>query len=311
MEQHRLALRHLDQARDLRDEMHTTTSRALVRPTLVGILILFICAAVWLVGFGQMASFAQTVPPTPIFPTPVAPPAAAPYADLDVITKIAGAVITGLATIFGLPLVLLTYKRTRAEIVKINLEAASLREKLPPHNDQQGIRDEAGTRISVDHSPNVHVEVVFDPRFLIPLLLMLDFIFAWIVLTLADGFLGLLQLGFIAKFFLPILAALLLLPIAREVIRARAFLRPPQSPTEISAATKQARIAAYGSYAMVTLGAIGFGLLLMFAISDPVINIFAWVLLGIASLLVVAAPFLKNRTDRYIYGLIKPGDATK
>jgi hypothetical protein len=49
----------------------------------------------------------------------------------------------------------------------------------------------------------------------------------------------------------------------------------------------------------------------MFAISDPFINIFAWVLLGIASLLVVAAPFLKNRTDRYIYGLIKPGDATK
>lgn len=48
----------------------------------------------------------------------------------DEYVKVVGDVLTGLGTVFGLPLVYQTFRKTRAEIAKINLEAAKLRKDL-------------------------------------------------------------------------------------------------------------------------------------------------------------------------------------
>ena len=226
-------------------------------------------------------------------------------AELDTITKIVAAVITGLATIIGLPIIFLTYKKTRAEIAKLELEAAALRLQSPKGELEQ-VGGDAGVRVLLDRSPNANVQVLADPRFLAPLLLLSDFIFAWIVLTLAGYFLGIFDLFGVRRFALPILAAILLLPIAREVIRVRAVLRPPQTTEDITTSTKQTRIAVYSSYAIAVLTAVGFGLLLLFASSDPIAHIFAWVTFGIGVLLITVAPYLKRRVDRYFQNLIKP-----
>jgi hypothetical protein len=248
--------------------------------------------------------------------TSVAPPASStnpttiptPFAEIDSVTKIAAAVITGLATIFGLPLILLNYKKTRAEITKINLEAAALQEKLTTEGEPKGIPSDTGTKIKMDQSPNTRVEITADPRLLAPLLLMLDFIFAWIVIVLVGDFLDILDFAGVRQIILPIFAVVLLLPIAREIIRTRAGLRPPQSQEEIGIATKQARIAVYGGYVMAAVSAILIGILLLVAVDEPVAHIFAWILLGIGAILVVVSPILKRRADHYLYNLIKPAN---
>src|SRR5215213_5773781 len=56
-------------------------------------------------------------------------------AALDTYAKVIGVVLTALATLFGLPIVFLTYKKTRAEIAKLDLEATALRAKLPAQTE--------------------------------------------------------------------------------------------------------------------------------------------------------------------------------
>jgi len=45
---------------------------------------------------------------------------------LDTYAKVIGGVVAGLGTLFGLPLVILNFRKTRAEIRKLELEAAAL-----------------------------------------------------------------------------------------------------------------------------------------------------------------------------------------
>ena len=76
-----------------------------------------------------------------------------------------GAVITGLATLLGLPIVFVTYRKTRVEISKLELEANALRAQQASRAGDS--RDEEGNiRILVDHSPNTSIQVLADPRFL-------------------------------------------------------------------------------------------------------------------------------------------------
>src|SRR5262249_51130435 len=87
--------------------------------------------------------------------------------ELDTYVKIVGAIITGIATLLGLPIVFLTYKKTRAEITKLELEASDLKEKHAPRTEKS--KDEGGaTRIVVDQSPNTNIQILADPRFLAP-----------------------------------------------------------------------------------------------------------------------------------------------
>jgi len=123
--------------------------------------------------------------------------------------------------LFGLPIVVLNFRKTRAEIRKLELEAASLETKTSLSGDVEG-----GTSINVQNSDHINIQVLADPRFLGPLLLLLDFILAWVVLTLAGYFLSLFSSGFIRTIVLGVLAAVLLIPIAKEARRVREVLRP-------------------------------------------------------------------------------------
>jgi hypothetical protein len=147
-------------------------------------------------------------------------PSANWLAEADAYVKVVGAVLTGLGTLFGLPIAALVFRKTRAEIRKLELEAAALQGKANASGEVH-----AGTNISIKNSHNLSVQVLADPRFLGPLLLLLDFILAWVVLTLAGIFLRLFDLGIISTALLGILAAALLAPIAKEARRVRQTLR--------------------------------------------------------------------------------------
>jgi hypothetical protein len=247
-------------------------------------------------------ALAQTTAPSPLG----TPPA---VSELDTYTKIIGAIITGVATLIGLPIVLLTYRKTRAEIAKLELEALALREKLPDagitSNDKEGV-----IRISVSHSPNVTVQVLADPRFLAPLLLLVDFVFAWVLLTLAGYFLRVF--GFPGTLALAILAAVLLLPIVKQIFRVRAMLRPLQTPEEVRSSFRQLKSVAYTAYGIVVVVCGGFAALLFTASSVTELGHYAaWASVVAAAALVLAAPFLKPRMDRYLLQVSGAGSIAK
>jgi hypothetical protein len=179
------------------------------------------------------------------------------------------------------------------------LEALALRDKLPDAgstpNDKGGV-----IRISVDHSPNVTVQVLADPRFLAPLLLLVDFVFAWVLLTLAGYFLRIF--GFPGTVAQGILAAVLLLPIVKQIFRVRAMLRPLQTPEEVRSSFRQMKGVAYTAYAIVVSVCGGFALLLFTAASVTELGHHtAWASAVSAAALVLAAPLLKPRIDRYLF----------
>ena len=143
---------------------------------------------------------------------------------LDTYAKVFGGVLAGLATLFGLPLVILNFQKTRAEIRKLELEAAELQNK--------GLSSEAVTqyshRIEIVNSDHNTIQILADPRFLAPLLLLLDFIFAWGILTLAGYVIGFFLSDIFGTMLTVLLAAILLVPIIREARRVKRVLQPSQ-----------------------------------------------------------------------------------
>ncbi len=122
-----------------------------MRHCLFIIVVLFVGAGI---------AVAQTSGPAT---APTSPPSA--ISELDTYVKVVGAVITGLATLLGLPIVFVTYRKTRVEISKLELEANALRAQQASRAGDS--RDEEGNiRILVDHSPNTSIQVLADPRFL-------------------------------------------------------------------------------------------------------------------------------------------------
>lgn len=153
--------------------------------------------------------------------------------EADAYVKVVGAVLTGLGTLFGFPIVFLSFKKTRAEIRKLELEAAALQGKANAAGEIQ-----VGTNIAISHSHDLNIQVLADPRFLGPLLLLLDFIFAWIILTLAGTFLNIIHLGIFGSALLAVLAVALLVPIAKEALRVKQTLKPPTDVTTQNGANK-------------------------------------------------------------------------
>ena len=148
--------------------------------------------------------------------------------DLDSYAKVFGLVLTGLGTLFGLPLAILNFRKTRAEIRKLELEANALEKNSPSEN-----QSEEGYRISIADSNHVNIKILADPRFLGPLLLLLDFIIAWIIITLSSYLLGLIVFGMIKRLIVLIIAGILLVPIYRETVRVKKLLKPKkESETE-------------------------------------------------------------------------------
>jgi hypothetical protein len=175
-------------------------------------------------GCARLASiaFAQT----PAQPAASQVPHAAWLDHVNIYATVFGAVLTGLGTLFGLPVVILTFKKTRAEIRKLELEAAALE-----RTGQTTVGDvEGGISFRIADSNNLSIQVLADPRFLGPLLLLLDFILAWILLTFASYFIdivtGVLGLHGLGAAALLVIAFIVLVPIAKEARRVRSVLKP-------------------------------------------------------------------------------------
>jgi len=100
---------------------------------------------------------------------------------LDTYIKVVAGVVAAITAILGVPVAFLQIRKTIAEIRKIELEAKKLQEQTGgelPDNHQ-------GHRIYLEDSDNNVIQILTDPRFAAPLLILLDFVIVYIVLALA------------------------------------------------------------------------------------------------------------------------------
>lgn len=220
---------------------------------------------------------------------------------LDTYIKIAVGALAGIGTLLGLPLILLNYRKTQAEIKKLDLESKAISgEVLEGSNSEKG--EAGGIKILIDSSPHTNVQVLADPRFLAPLLLLIDFVFAWVILTLASHFLSFFSLGGLKQLVLAVLALILLLPIIKQSLRVRALLIPDKSNSEVQSSIKNLKVLIYLIWGIAIVVTIGFSLVIL-ANPDNVTNL-GWVMCSIAGILgfalLVAVPLTKNLVHRKV-----------
>lgn len=151
---------------------------------------------------------------------------------IEAATKIVTAVVGGLTFLFGLPVTLLLIKKTRAETRKLELEAAALQQKIGTGADIEKTADASAMHIRIHDSPNAFVQITADPRLLAPLLILLDFIIASVVIALARYVIGFVLSGPLATLLMIMLSALLYIPILRQALRIRQVLNPKVDGTD-------------------------------------------------------------------------------
>ena len=140
---------------------------------------------------------------------------------LDTYVKVIAGVVAAITASLGIPVAFLQIRKTIAEIRKTELEAKKLEEQtgvaLPVNHD--------GHRIIIDHSDNNNIQILVDPRFSSPLLILLDFVIVYILLALAGYAISVFLPGKIGQIILTIVGAGLLLPLLVEALRLRGVLR--------------------------------------------------------------------------------------
>jgi len=220
---------------------------------------------------------------------------------LETYAQVFGAVLTGLGTLLGLPLVLVTYRKTRAEIVKLELETKAIKEKQSRvgHDTEQG----PGVQVNLSHSKVEHLQIA-DNKMLAPLLVILDFVFAWILLTLARYFLGLFLFELARSLVMAGLAAALFLPIAREVLRLRMVLGSPEFQAVAQGNLRKLRFGIYGGYILAVLSSGTIGVLLLFEDHSSLAeSVAGYSFLAVGVLLVASMPFLRSKLKIYLSDL--------
>ena len=94
------------------------------------------------------------------------------WSSLDASVKVIAGVVAAITAILGVPVAFLQIRKTIVEIRKIELEAKKLQEQpateLPKESE--------GYRIVLDHSNGNVIQILVDPRFSAPLLILLDFV---------------------------------------------------------------------------------------------------------------------------------------
>ena len=93
--------------------------------------------------------------------------------EMDTFIKIIVGSITGIATFLGLPLIYLNYKKTQAEIKKLDLESKVINNEISERNMDNKLSNDIV--INIEESPNTNVKILADPRFVAPLILLIDF----------------------------------------------------------------------------------------------------------------------------------------
>lgn len=142
---------------------------------------------------------------------------------LDIYVKVIAAVVAAVTAILGVPVAFLQIRKTIAEIHKTELEAKKLEEQIgsvSPVNYE-------GHRIimEMEHSDNNNIQILVDPRFSSPLLILLDFVIVYIVLSLAGYATNILLPNKIGQIILIVIGAFLFMPLLIESLRLRGVLR--------------------------------------------------------------------------------------
>jgi hypothetical protein len=122
------------------------------------------------------------------------PPAASRgLADAELLVKIVGGGIAGVVALVGLPAAFLQFSKTRAEIKKLRLEAEKLATEIEPGEDRGVVpRD---FQILVQDSPSTVLTVHTDAGLAGPMLLLTDFVVAYIMYQAWLIMLGLFPIG--------------------------------------------------------------------------------------------------------------------
>jgi hypothetical protein len=181
----------------------TVTSRYVLIVLTVGLLAIF---------FAPEAAYSQTQPSSP--PTDF-------WSSLDTYAKVIAGVVAAVVAILGLPVAFLQTRKTLAEIRKTELEAKKLQEQL----GTEALAESQGYQINVSDSKDTSIQILTDPRFAAPLLLLLDFVVTYIELALIQYALNIFSLGVLDSFILLAAGCLLLIPLLQETLRLRSVLR--------------------------------------------------------------------------------------
>ena len=140
---------------------------------------------------------------------------------LDIYIKVIGGGVAAVTAILGLPVAFLQVRKTIAEIKKIELES----DKLRGQAIRQSPAERGGNEIYLKDSHSNHIEILVDPRFSAPLLILLDFVIVYILLALSGYAINVFFPVQIGRIILTIVGALLLLPMLWEALRLRGSLR--------------------------------------------------------------------------------------
>ncbi|MCY7276515.1 MAG: hypothetical protein LH702_22965 [Phormidesmis sp. CAN_BIN44] len=135
--------------------------------------------------------------------------------------KVIAGVVAAMTATLGIPVAFLQIRKTTAEIHKTELEAKKLQEQT----GQERPIEYQGHQINMSNSDGNNIQILVDPRFTAPLLIVLDFVIVYMVLALADYALRLFQIEILSSIFLPIVGAALFLPLLLEALRLRGTLR--------------------------------------------------------------------------------------
>lgn len=133
--------------------------------------------------------------------------------------------VGALVALLGTPTVYLGVRKSKVEIRKLEYETEKLRADLGDATRPMEIGSGQSLNVEIEGSNNV-LSISSDPRLLGPLLLLLDFIVATIVVTIAGYLLSFGDLSIFSP-LLGVLAVLLFAPILREAVRLKKELTPP------------------------------------------------------------------------------------
>ncbi|MCG7521883.1 hypothetical protein [Ruegeria sp. Ofav3-42] len=158
---------------------------------------------------------------------------------VDLTLAVLSGVVALVVALIGVPVAWMNIRKTRATINKTELEAQKLRSELQSFGTTDASASEDGTRIEIVGDRNV-ISVVTDPRLSGPLLIVVDFVVAWIILTLLNYALRVLplHLGILQSVLVGGVAAFLLIPILQDARKASKWLRETVEKDENGASTK-------------------------------------------------------------------------
>lgn len=139
---------------------------------------------------------------------------------LDAISKVAGTIIGAVVAVIGIPAGIILYRKTRAEIRKLDLEAQeiearSVRSTVDSQNDLFSIQSAVNIR-----SPKSEL------RLWASMYLMMEFIMWFAVYQILNSFLGLLYLGVLEMAFRFALGVFVFVPMAKNAKRIQHSLCP-------------------------------------------------------------------------------------